>query len=65
MSDKFTTGELSKRCSVSVRTVQYYDKEGLLKPSELSQGGRRLYTEEDMLKLSGIINQLDETEIIK
>lgn len=54
MSDKFTTGELSKRCCVSVRTVQYYDKEGLLKPSELSQGGRRLYTEEDMLKLKCI-----------
>lgn len=48
---KYSTGELAKLCDVSVRTVQYYDKKDLLKPSELSEGGRRLYTETDRQKL--------------
>ncbi len=39
---KYTTGELAKLCNVSVRTVQFYDTKNLLKPSEISEGGRRL-----------------------
>ena len=49
---KYTTGELAKLCNVSVRTVQFYDTKNLLKPSEISEGGRRLYTEADVKKLS-------------
>lgn len=45
---KYTTGELAKLCNVTVRTVQYYDKRGILIPTELSEGGRRLYTESDL-----------------
>ena len=45
---KYTTGELAKLCGVSVRTVQYYDSRNILAPSELSEGGRRLYSEEDL-----------------
>ncbi len=45
---KYTTGEIAKLCGVSVRTVQYYDDRGILIPSELSEGGRRLYTEADL-----------------
>jgi len=48
---KYTTGEMAKLCNVSVRTVQYYDSRNILVPSELSEGGRRLYTEEDLQKL--------------
>ena len=50
----YTTGELAKLCGVSVRTVQYYDTKGLLIPSELSEGGRRLYSEEDLAKMKVI-----------
>lgn len=57
---KYTSGELAKRCGVSVRTVQYYDTRGILIPSELSEGGRRLYTEEDLRKMK-IICFLRET----
>lgn len=39
---KYTTGELAKLCGVTVRTVQYYDSRGILIPTELSEGGRRL-----------------------
>lgn len=48
---KYTTGEIAKLCGVSVRTVQYYDDRGILVPSELSEGGRRLYTEEDLKRM--------------
>lgn len=45
---QYTTGELARLCGVTVRTVQYYDTKGLLHPSELSEGGRRLYSEGDL-----------------
>ena len=48
---KYTTGEIAKLVGVSVRTVQYYDSRGILIPSELSEGGRRLYTEEDLKRM--------------
>lgn len=48
---KYTTGEIAKLCEVSVRTVQYYDARGILVPSTLSEGGRRLYSEEDVKRL--------------
>lgn len=48
---KYTTGELAKLCNVSVRTVQYYDNRNILNPSELSEGGRRLYSDEDLKKM--------------
>ncbi len=48
---KYTTGELAKLCHVSVRTVQYYDTRGILVPSELSEGGRRLYSDADLDKM--------------
>jgi DNA-binding transcriptional MerR regulator len=47
----YTTGEMAKLCNISVRTVQFYDTKGLLHPSDLSEGGRRLYTDDDLVKL--------------
>lgn len=57
---KYTTGEIAKLCGVSVRTVQYYDTREILIPSELSEGGRRLYSEQDLSKMK-IICFLRET----
>lgn len=48
---KYTTGEIAKLCGVSVRTVQYYDTRGILIPSELSEGGRRLYSDDDLKRM--------------
>jgi DNA-binding transcriptional MerR regulator/DNA-directed RNA polymerase subunit RPC12/RpoP len=58
---KYTTGEIAKLCGVSVRTVQYYDTRGILTPSELSEGGRRLYSEEDLqrLKIICFLREMD------
>lgn len=48
---KYSTGEIARLCGVSVRTVQFYDSKGLLTPSEISEGGRRLYCQADVEKL--------------
>ncbi len=48
---KYTTGEIARACGISVRTVQYYDSRKLLAPSEISEGGRRLYSDEDLGRL--------------
>lgn len=47
----YSTGDIARLCGVSVRTVQFYDGKGLLPPSEISEGGRRLYSESDVEKL--------------
>ena len=46
----YTTGELAKLCNVSVRTVQFYDTKGIIHPSDLTEGGRRIYNDEDLRK---------------
>lgn len=51
-----TVGEVAKKMGVTVRTLQYYDKEGLLSPSAESEGGRRLYTDKDLITLHQIIS---------
>ena len=48
---KYTTGEIAKLCGVTVRTVQYYDTRNILVPSELTEGGRRLYSESDLKRM--------------
>lgn len=48
---QYTTGEMAKACGVTVRTVQFYDQKGVLIPSALTEGGRRLYSEDDLKKL--------------
>lgn len=51
-----TIGQAAKKMGVTVRTLQYYDREGLLVPSAKSEGGRRLYTHRDLVKLHQILS---------
>lgn len=51
----YTTGELAELGKVSVKTIQYYDKKNLLKPTSRTNGGRRLYSEYDLKKLKLIL----------
>ena len=51
-----TVGEVAKKMGTTVRTLQYYDKEGLLSPSAESEGGRRLYTDKDLVILHQILS---------
>ena len=58
---KYTTGELAKLCGVTVRTVQYYDQRRILIPSELSEGGRRVYSDSELkrMKMICFLRELD------
>ena len=51
----YTSGQLSKRSNVSIRTIRYYDKIGLLKPTYVNDAGYRLYTDADFIILQKII----------
>jgi len=50
----FPIGDLAEKAGVSVKALQYYDKTGLLK-SVFSEGGRRMYTRDDIFKLQQIL----------
>ncbi len=58
---KYTTGEIATLCGVSVRTVQYYDTRRILVPTDVSEGGRRLYTQSDLqrMKIICFLRELD------
>ena len=47
--------ELSKLTGVSIRTLQYYDTIGLLKPSEYTESGYRLYDDTALERLHQIL----------
>lgn len=51
-----TVGVVAKKMGITVRTLQYYDREGLLSPSAESEGGRRLYTDKDLVQLHQILS---------
>ena len=41
-----TISQVAELTGISTRTLQYYDEIGLLKPSELTESGYRLYDDE-------------------
>ncbi|MFC4768676.1 MerR family transcriptional regulator [Effusibacillus consociatus] len=49
-------GQLAKQTGLSVRTLHFYDEIGLLKPSQHSDSGHRLYTEADIARLQQILS---------
>ncbi len=50
-----TVHEVSKLAGVSIRTLQYYDKIGLLRPTEYTEAGYRLYDDADLGRLQQIL----------
>ena len=50
-----TVKEVSERTGVSIRTLRYYDEIGLLKPTELTKAGYRLYDNKALEKLQEIM----------
>ena len=50
-----TINEVSKLAGVSIRTLQYYDKIGLLHPSGYTDAGYRLYDDTDLERLQHIL----------
>ena len=44
-------GQLAEKTGLSLRTIRHYDEVGLLKPSGRTEGGFRLYSNEDLSRL--------------
>ncbi|MDR4168626.1 MerR family transcriptional regulator [Bacillus nitratireducens] len=47
--------QLTKETGITVRTLRYYDQIDLLKPSGKTEGGHRLYSETDVIRLQQIL----------
>ncbi len=50
-----STGELSKRFNISMRTIRYYDQIDLVSPSRVEEGGKRFYSGEDCFLLEKVL----------
>ena len=51
----YSIGELAELAGVSARTLRYYDREGLLKPSCVNEAGYRFYGEREVNLLQQIL----------
>ena len=54
-SGYYTSGEFARMAHVSIRTIRFYDKQNLLKPSEVSPSGTRYYSDTDLARLQQIL----------
>lgn len=55
MEKLYSTGEFAKIAGVTLRTIRYYDKIGLLKPTLILDNGYRRYCNKDLITLQKII----------
>ena len=51
----YSSGQFAKMAKVSVRTIRFYDKQNILKPSYITPSGARFYTDSDFIKLQQIL----------
>lgn len=49
-------GQLAEQTGLSIRTLRYYDEINLLKPSERTESGHRLYGKPDIVRLGQIVS---------
>ena len=51
----YSSGEFARMAHVTLRTIRYYDKQNILKPSYVTESGARFYTDADFARLSQIL----------
>lgn len=51
----YSSGEFARMAQVSVRTIRFYDKQNILKPSYVTPAGARFYTDSDFIKLQQVL----------
>lgn len=51
----YSSGEFARMAQVTLRTIRYYDKQNILKPSYVTDAGARFYTDEDFARLQQIL----------
>ena len=54
-SGYYSSGEFARMAHVTLRTIRYYDKQNILKPSFVTEAGARFYTDEDFARLQQIL----------
>lgn len=55
LSGYYSSGEFARMAKVSLRTVRFYDKKNILKPSYVNKNGARFYTDTDFVRLQQIL----------
>ncbi|MDP9139554.1 MAG: Cd(II)/Pb(II)-responsive transcriptional regulator [Pseudomonadota bacterium] len=56
MPKSYRIGDLATRLAVSVETIRYYEREGLLPKADRSEGNYRLYTDQHSERLEFILH---------
>lgn len=51
----YSSGEFARMAKVSLRTIRFYDKKNILKPSYVNANGARFYTDGDLVRLQQIL----------
>lgn len=51
----YSSGEFARMAHVTLRTIRYYDKYDILKPSFVTEAGARFYSDEDFARLQQIL----------
>ena len=51
----YSSGEFARMAQVTLRTIRYYDKQNILKPSYVTDAGARFYTDENFARLQQIL----------
>ncbi|OXM14254.1 MerR family transcriptional regulator [Paenibacillus herberti] len=52
---RYSIGSFAKLTSTTERTLRFYDRKGLLKPSGYNEQGHRTYTDDDLIRLHQIL----------
>lgn len=51
----YSIGQFAKKTGLTIRALRYYDEKGLLTPAHISQGGQRLYNDDNILTVQKIV----------
>lgn len=51
----YSSGQFANMAGVTIRTIRYYDKQNILKPSYVNDAGARFYTDSDFARLQQIL----------
>lgn len=51
----YSSGQFARMANVSIRTIRFYDRQNILKPSYVNPSGARFYTDSDFARLQQIL----------
>lgn len=57
--DYLTRGQLSKQTECNIETIRYYEQIALLPEPRRSEGGHRLYSQDDLKRLTFVLRSRD------